>query len=565
VSLADRPRSRTVQRYADALGHMRISQLAARPRRAISPRILAVGLKETSPRRWQPFAQGLFADHAPQSGPVCPPHLTGEFTAAGRVRSIEAPRFWRDDADGLLFLFHLHGFSELARYAHGERTADGNRFWSRLVADWLDRHQRPTAPAWHPYPTSERITSWLAAASAQVFPPSPLHDRVLASLNRQASYLGRCVEHDIGGNHVIENAIALCAAGMALGRPGMAARGRRLLRVELERQVLPDGGHEERSPSYHRRLLDRLDDLSELIERSGETLPGLTEHRVAMRRWLDALAGPDGGVPMLNDGWEGPRVVPIGGRPAVDDLDASGYLVLRDRDDQVVIDAGPLCPPHLPPHAHADALSFCCWLAGELLVADPGSFTYAGPDRVRFRGTAAHATVEVDGEDQCDLWGPFRAARLPDVRRGPVTTSDGITVVHAWHDGYRRLADPVVHHRVFCWAPPDGLVVVDWLAARSRHRVVTRLPLAPGASARTDVAVSALGPGGAAELEPAEHAPFLGTREPTERWRRDLDVGPREPFGWALLRPRAKARIEAGELVLRRQVGTMSRVPLAAS
>ena len=144
--------------------------------------------------------------------------------------------------------------------------------------------------------------------------------------------------------------------------------------------------------------------------------------------------------------------------------------VLRHGGDQAILDVGPLCPPHLPPHAHADALSFVLWADAMPLVSDPGSFTYAGPEREAFRSTAAHATLEVDGANQCDFWGAFRAAHLPRVRRLRLEHSPEATVVTAEHDGFRRLADPVMHRRTFCWLPGWGIVVADRLVCRARAR-----------------------------------------------------------------------------------------------
>ena len=40
-----------------------------------------------------------------------------------------------------------------------------------------------------------------------------------------------------------------------------------LLRKELRRQVLPDGGHEERSTAYHRMVRHDLSEIAELADR----------------------------------------------------------------------------------------------------------------------------------------------------------------------------------------------------------------------------------------------------------------------------------------------------------
>src|SRR5207244_8449251 len=56
----------------------------------------------------------------------------------------------------------------------------------------------------------------------------------------------------------------------------------------------------------------------------------------------------------------------------------------------------------------------------------------------------------------------------------------------AFHDGYRRLSDPVTHHRRVCLLA-DGLVVIyDTLTASGEHHVAQRWPLHP------DVKVTAI-------------------------------------------------------------------------
>ncbi len=130
------------------------------------PRALATGLRHERSPPWAPVAKGLGVDPAPQPGPTPPPHETGTFEAYGATRRVGAPGFWRDPGDGLLFLFHLHGFAPLAAYAQGPRQAAADRFWQGVVEDWLARESTPRHPAWHPYPTSVRIVSWSAALSA---------------------------------------------------------------------------------------------------------------------------------------------------------------------------------------------------------------------------------------------------------------------------------------------------------------------------------------------------------------------------------------------------------------
>ena len=100
-------------------------------------------------------------------------------------------------------------------------------------------------------PTRPRLacSNWLAAATLE---PS-LAPVVRDSLRRGLARVAANVEDDVLGNHVIRNAKALVLGGVAFGDEQLrgARNGGCSLR-ELPVQVLPDGGHYERSPAYHR-------------------------------------------------------------------------------------------------------------------------------------------------------------------------------------------------------------------------------------------------------------------------------------------------------------------------
>lgn len=536
--------------YVNALTSLELRQVAHRPRRLAPPGLLDLGLSDLDPPTWRPLAAGVGVNSAPQSGPSTPPHVSGSFTAIGTERSRDAPDLWRSrGVEDLLFSFTLHGFDELPPYLAAGRDRSGDAFWSQVLGDWLESCAAPSVPGWHPYPLSRRIVAWSAALSAGGW-DSGLARALQGSLTHQVRYLRRCVEHEIGGNHVLENAVALTIGGACIGIAGALEQGRRLLRRELAGQVLDDGGHLERSPSYHRQILERLVDAQGVLEAYGEPMEELEAACGSMRRWMFAVAGPDGAVPRLNDGWDGPPVTPSTA-PLVE-LGASGYVTLRSGGDQAVLDVGALCPPHLPPHAHADALSFVLWADGEPMVVDPGSGSYHGEVRAWSRATGTHNTVEIDGESQCVFLGDFRAARLPRVTYERIDRGAERTIVVASHDGYRRLRDPVTHRRTFCWLPGDGLVVVDTVEAARSHRVRSRLHLAPGVtSGRGPLRIRALW-GARVEERSGRIAPYLGTFASGVVLEQAASSTERPVMGWSLLRSEAEVRREGGEITVRR-------------
>jgi hypothetical protein len=234
-------------------------------------------------------------------------------------------------------------------------------------------------------------------------------------------------------------------------------------------------------------------------------------------------------------------------------------VVLRHGPDQVVFDCGPLGPPHLPPHAHADALSLVAWFDGEPLLVDRGAFAYAGADRDWFRGTAAHNTVELDRQDQCVFWGDFRASKLPRVRLGQVERREGAVLLSASHDGYRRLPGRPIHRRALIWLPGDGVVILDLIESSRAHEVRSFLHLAPSAEllkgSACGMRLETLGPLPARRIA-VRHAPWLGTAIGADALAQAGTISARMPFGWSVLREGASvAKLDGNRIELRRSCG----------
>lgn len=168
-------------------------------------------------------------------------------------------------------------------------------------------------------------------------------------------------------------------------------------------------------------------------------------------------------------------------------LEPSGYAVVRTGNGRIhlVADIGPPCPPELPAHAHADCLSFELAVDGQRLVVDTGTSTYRpGPRRDYERSTAAHNTVEIDGENQTEVWGAFRAARraTPSLETAVDEGPGQPVTVTASHDGYERLSGAPCHRRT--WRISDHQVeIIDRIDGRGTHASVARLILAPGTKA----------------------------------------------------------------------------------
>lgn len=189
-----------------------------------------------------------------------------------------------------------------------------------------------------------------------------------------------------------------------------------------------------------------------------------------------------------------PRAFPVG-----------GYVVLGRRlhagdEVRVLMDCGPLGYNRIGGHAHADALSVVVSVAGEQFLVDPGTYCYNAAPQLRhfFRGTSAHNTLTVDGQDQSIYGASFLWLR--DVHTTIEQFDDaGRCQVQAYHDGYLRLRDPVRHHRRAEVATDDTIIIEDWLACSHPHRVSLLWHCAAG------VAISPLADGSGWQIEGAVH------------------------------------------------------------
>jgi hypothetical protein len=160
-------------------------------------------------------------------------------------------------------------------------------------------------------------------------------------------------------------------------------------------------------------------------------------------------------------------------------FEAGGYYILGSdfespREVRLIVDAAPLGYLAIAAHGHADALSFVLSVAGRPLLIDPGTYAYHTQSRWReyFRGTSAHNTLRVDGTDQSVSGGSFLWTHHARTGCLAVELGSATERVVAEHDGYRRLADPVVHRREVAYQRSTHLIrVTDHLRGSSAHQV----------------------------------------------------------------------------------------------
>jgi len=380
----------------------------------------------------------------------------------------------------------------------------------RLLLDWMRQFPPGVgAPNWQaPLEVAFRINVWTWAFFHF---RAVLEDEALLELVRglwwHLRFMATNLEFSSPNNHLLLQAKAL-AFGSLLFPELRAAKswrmlGLRLLWREVGRQVRPDGVHAEQSTMYHRIITSELLEMTQLLKLHQITVPVEAQGRLeTMLAFERASRKPNGEMPLwgdsaLEDSYA--RYEPLGpteanvwlgytepaGEPAASQaFPQSGYFFMHSNHGAYVgFDCGPFGYARAPGHGHADALSFEFFARGRNLLVDAGVYSYhLGKNWRRFfRGTAAHNTVQVDGQDQTQLLDGWRVLRPARATLRQWLTHPMLDVVAGEHDGYTRLGRPVLHQRQLFFIKPDYVIVIDRLTGQGTHTFDLNFHLMPDA------------------------------------------------------------------------------------
>jgi uncharacterized heparinase superfamily protein len=354
--------------------------------------------------------------------------------------------------------------------------------------------------------------------------------------------------YEVTSNHFLSNVVGLwylgaVFAGSRAGRE-WSRFARRSLEQELEVQVLPDGADYESSVPYHRLVAEMFLGAARVGDAAGAPLSSAYRCRVRdMAGFHAAVLRPDGLMPQVGDADDGRLHVftDYGARSPQDGrhllaaagaifgnsewLEAAGDLASweaawwgvatvtrqpgpeRERRGQarlfphaglavarhaaagmyLLITNGVVGTKGFGNHKHNDQLSFELHAGGGPLIVDAGSFVYTSDfaARNRFRGTACHNTVAIDGVEQNDMKPEWLFRMFETARAEHVSFSEGPGTVEyiGRHHGYERLAQPVTHERTFRFDTSSGrLEIADRLFGRGEHELLWHFHVAPGVS-----------------------------------------------------------------------------------
>jgi hypothetical protein len=310
--------------------------------------------------------------------------------------------------------------------------------------------------------------------------------------------------------------------------------GYRILVREIQKQTFSDGVSKEQAISYQQFVLDFF--LLSAITGQGSSFEFPPEYWRRIERMLEFIASvmdKAGNVPPIGDGDEGyvvrlsrepdfcpyksllatgavlfkrgdfkaksghlddktlwllgeegaqvfSALVPGERRPPIRRAyPEGGYYILgcqweTAREIRLIADAGPLGYLSIAAHGHADALSFILNIGGREILIDPGTYAYHTQRKWRdyFRGTSAHNTLCVDGQDQSVPGGSFMWLQKADAKCRLWEESERKCRFIGTQNGYLRLPDPVRHIREIVLQKDENRIqVIDTLECRGDHRI----------------------------------------------------------------------------------------------
>lgn len=400
--------------------------------------------------------------------------------------------------------WHKHYFTRHLVHAYRE-TGDGAHLTrlGELLESWLATMGQGHITLSDAQVEAKRVESWVGmlallddAPGWQEHLDPALTGAVVVRLGEEARYIAGNLKR--ARNHRTFQLWSVFTVGLLFPElPDAAAlrdTARGLLTENLLADIREDGVQVEGSTHYHQLVTETTLTFVEMCDAHGVPVdPVLRERLIRALEFCAWFEWPDGEIPLVNDADDGrhdhllARGARLTGAPIrrdgdMRDFPASGYLVLTGPGQHVLVDLALMGDGS---HAHYDLGSFTYWCDGGPGIVDPGRYTYSSePDadgvdwRHRFKSTAAHNTVQVDGLDQTRYLnrtkrGPDAWLEVREVVPGVTPTAFGRIRSHEY---------PVVHERLVAFVRRSYLLVHDRLVAEddAEHLAELRFHLAAG-------------------------------------------------------------------------------------
>ena len=424
-----------------------------------------------------------------------------------------------------LWNFNLNYFDFLEILYNAYKMTEDIKYLDKgieLILSWIEKNEKYDVNTWDPYVVSKRLFNFINfIADINAKYKIDKLDKINNSIYIQSKYLSKNIEYYLDANHVIMDGKGLVFAGVYLNEFNLLEKGISILVKEYTRQVLCDGGHYERSPSYQVEVLSHYVECYILLSKNelskkGENLIKLIDK---MSEYLNRIIMPNGNIPLLNDSsldypFKADDLLQVCSAildkklfysenlsdyalSILDNQDIdklielkedennvenimlkeSGYYIIRDLINEekvyILFDCGDGGPDYNLGHTHADSLNLILTIGDSEFLIDSGTYTYKiGNDRNYYRSTLAHNTITIDNKNSSDVWSGFMVSKRAKSFVKKYIENENYIYICAYHDGYSKVLgkDKVTHIREVIYIKGKGLFIVDSIDGQIKDR-----------------------------------------------------------------------------------------------
>jgi uncharacterized heparinase superfamily protein len=390
----------------------------------------------------------------------------GRFVFAGKIVTCHGRSIFDLEPPSEEWEAALLGFGWL-RHLRAADTALTRANARSLIDDFISNPTRRRSLGRRADVLARRVISLLSQAPLVLGDTDgKFYRKYLRGLTREIRYLRYAMFDIVDGVPRLQALIALCYAALCLAnQAGHIRVASRRLSDELQRQILPDGGHISRSPGALVELLSDLLPLRQTFAARNIAPPQALLNAIdRMMPMLRFFRHGDGSFALFNGMSNAPSDL-VATLLAYDDthgvpmsnMPHTGFQRLDAGAMTVIIDTGPPPPPSVSQDAHAGCLSFEFSTGPSRIVVNCG-MPSTGRDNWRAfaRSTAAHSTLTYHDTSSCqfvELSAMKRLLQGAPITSGPVNVESLREVVAngelltTSHDGYVARFG-IVHRRV---------------------------------------------------------------------------------------------------------------------
>ncbi|HEX5875338.1 MAG TPA: alginate lyase family protein [Pyrinomonadaceae bacterium] len=428
-------------------------------------------------------------------------------------------KLMRGDGSDVRVVWEVNRLGHFVTLARAYALTKDERYSVEVLGQlrsWAEQNPYGRGPNWTcAMEVALRAMNLLAAFDA--FRHSPHFDRpfLLQLFQQHGSYIERNLEFSYlaTSNHYLSDVAGLLWLGLMLPELRDAKRwrdvGLRELLREMGKQVLPDGADFESSTGYHRFVTELFLYSFMLCGENGVEIDQKYWTKLhQMLMYIRSYLRPDGFAPLIGDTDSG-QVLPVLRRRADDhrylltigarvfndpelerECESSsafphaGIYIMRRDDLYLCFNASDAGINGRGSHGHNDALSIEVSAHGTVFIVDPGTYVYSADldERHKFRSTAYHSTVQIDGEEQntTNRDTPFVIGNEAKPRVLAWDAGGRFEKVVAEHYGYTRLPSPVTHRRSVEFNRREGSwLIEDEFFTEGAHLYEIRFHFAP--------------------------------------------------------------------------------------